>query len=246
MRTAGFVAMAMAVAAFPARAQFAEPILTKSALPFLPGAGALKLDYAGGGASQVIPEFTLEAGAADGLEVLARFPLLRVRLDPDSTVIGGGQVAAGARYLVAGGTGRAYAVSVQGIVEAPTGDTRLVGNAVQLMPSLLAEWNRGKGLAVYSNLTFDRSLGGTRSKAAFLEYQHAATWRTKYPLVPVIELVGSTDTLRGRTQLVALPEMLVRLGAHLEGKAGLQLGLTSAAPPRGVRIQLAAFWGRRD
>jgi hypothetical protein len=79
--------VAVVVAGFPIRAQVAEPILTKSAIPFSPGTGSIKLDYAGGigqggGNSQVIPEGTLKLGVRDGLEVLARFPLLRVNLQP--------------------------------------------------------------------------------------------------------------------------------------------------------------------
>ncbi len=70
---------------FSIRAQVAEPILTKSAVPFGAGAGSVKLDYAGGigqggGASQIIPEGKVEMGVRDGLEVLARLPLLRVNL----------------------------------------------------------------------------------------------------------------------------------------------------------------------
>ncbi len=81
----------------------------------------------GGGNSQVKPEGTLEVGLSEGWEVLALFPLLRVNLQPQhDTVIGGGQLAIGVRYLLTGGADRSYAVSVQATVEAPTGDTRLV------------------------------------------------------------------------------------------------------------------------
>src|ERR1700722_10610295 len=87
VRAAGYICAAVVVASFSIRAQVVEPILTKSAIPFGPGAGAVKLDYAGGigqggGNSQVIPEGTLEVGLSEGWEVLARFPLLRVNLQP--------------------------------------------------------------------------------------------------------------------------------------------------------------------
>ena len=39
---------------------------------------------------------------------------------------------------------------------------------------------------------------------------------------------------------------ILRIGRRLEWKSGLQLGLTSTTPPVGIRIQLAAFWGKRD
>jgi hypothetical protein len=112
--------------------QTPEPILTRSTIPFDVGTGSLKLDYAGGigrsrGSSQVIPEVMLEAGLQGRLEVLLRFPLLRVT-GQHSSVVAGGQLAAGARYLLTGGSGHTYAFSVQTVVEAPTGDTQLVGD----------------------------------------------------------------------------------------------------------------------
>jgi hypothetical protein len=168
--------LCMAVASFSLQAQLAEPILTKSAIPFGTGAGGVKFDYAGGigpegGSSQVIPEGTLEAGIRDGLEALARFPLLRVNLSAlHDTVIGGGQLALGARYLLAGGADRPYGLAIQGMVEAPTGDSRLVGNATQVMPTLLWYWRPIGQVFVYSNLTFDHSIGGTGPGVAILEY----------------------------------------------------------------------------
>jgi hypothetical protein len=144
MRVLRRLLVAAAIARLVADAQVAEPILTKTAIPFAPGSGALKLDYAGGigqsrGTSQVIPEGNLEAGVAPGLEVLIRFPLLRVQAIPEGpAVIGGGQLAIGARYLLAGSAERTNAISVQAIIEAPTGDSQLVGNATQVMPGGLA------------------------------------------------------------------------------------------------------------
>jgi hypothetical protein len=244
--------MCMAVASFSLQAQVAEPILTKTAIPFGTGAGAVKLDYAGGigpegGSSQIIPEGTLEAGVRDGLEVLARFPLLRVHLGAlHDTVIGGGQLAMGARYLLTGGADRSYGLAIQGMVEAPTGDLRLVGNATQVMPTFLWYWRPAGQVFVYSNLTFDRSIGGTGPGAAFLEYQTAITWRATSHFVPAFEFVGSTNTIAGRTQLVGLPEAIFRAGTNLELKAALQLGLNAHAPEVGMRVQLSWFWGKRQ
>jgi hypothetical protein len=244
--------MCLAVASFSLQAQVAEPILTKSAIPFGTGAGSVKLDYAGGiglggDSSQVIPEGTLEAGIRDGLEMLARFPLLRVNLGAlHDTAIGGGQLAIGARYLLTGGADRRYGLAIQGVVEAPTGDSRLVGNATQAMPTLLWYWRPIGQVFVYSNLTFDRSIGGTGPGVAFLEYQTAITWRATSHLVPAFEYVGSTNTIAGRTQLAGLPEVIFRAGLNLELKAGLQIGLNAQAPELGIRVQLGWFWGKRE
>jgi hypothetical protein len=247
VRTILRLAAASAVASIWICGPTAEPILTRSAIPFAFGAGSVKLDYAGGvgrsgGNSQIVPEAMMEVGLQSGLEVLLRFPLLRVTRR-DSSVVGGGQLAAGARYLLTGGWGHTYAVSVQTVVEAPTGDTQLVGDATQVMPSILAEWRPAHQLAIHSNFTFDRSIGGTR-KAEFLEYANAVVWRGTNHLFPVFELVGSTNGFTGQTQLVAVPEMILRAGPHLEVKAALQLGLTAVTPAVGLRFELARMWGK--
>ena len=85
-----------------------------------------------------------------------------------------------------------------GIVEAPTGDSRLVGNATQVMPTLLWYWRPISQVFVYSNLTFDRSIEGTGPVVAFLEYHAAITWRATSHLVPAFEFVASTNTIAGR------------------------------------------------
>jgi hypothetical protein len=247
VRTILRLAAALAVVSIWIRGQTPEPILTRSAIPFASGAGSVKLDYAGGvgrlgGNSQIVPEAMLEVGLQSGLEVLLRFPLLRVTRR-DSSVVGGGQLAAGARYLLTGGWGHTYAVSVQTVVEAPTGDTQLVGDATQVMPSILAEWHPAHQLAIHSNFTFDRSIGGTR-KAEFLEYANAVVWRGTNHVFPVLELVGSRNGLTGQTQLVAVPEMILCAGLHLEVKAALQLGLTAVTPAVGLRFELARTWGK--
>ena len=243
--------MGSAITCLPIGAQIAEPILTKSAIPFVLGAGTVKLEYAGGiggsgGGSQVIPEATLETGVVSGLEFLVRFPLLRVTsLSGGPTVVGGGQLAIGARYLLAGGVERIYAISVQTTVEAPTGDTRLVGNATQVMPGVLVDWHPTPQTVIHSNVIFDRSVGGTTGKSAFLEYSNAVVWVAANHFLPVFEFVGSSNTITGRTQLVAQPELIVPIGRHLELKGGLSLGLNSETSRIGLRTQVAWFWGKR-
>jgi hypothetical protein len=233
------------------RAQVAEPILTKSAAPLGPGTGAIKLEYAGGlgasgGSTQAIPEATLEEGILNGLELLQRFPLIRLTVPNGSTILGGGQLAIGARRLLAGGAARAYAISLQGVVEAPTGNTRVVGDATQVMPTVLADYRFLKNIAGHANITYDRSVGRTHTRASFLEYQTALAWRPGARFTPVVEFAGSTNTFKLRTQMITQPEIILRIGRRLEWKSGLQLGLTSNTPPVGIRIQLAAFWGKRD
>ena len=116
MRAPGYFSIAVAMAGLPIGAQIAEPIQTNSAIPFAQGAVGIKLDFVtgigpAGGASQAIPEATLQVGVLAGLETLVRFPLLRVRLtSPGSADIGGGHLAMGVRYLFAGGAKGRYAL----------------------------------------------------------------------------------------------------------------------------------------
>jgi hypothetical protein len=251
MHMTGYLFIGSAITWLPISAQIAEPILTKSAIPFVLGAGSVKLDYAGaigrsGGGSQVIPEATLETGVVSGLEFLARFPLLRVTsLSGGPTVVGGGQLAIGARYLLAGGAERRYAISVQTIVEAPTGDTRLVGNATQVMGGALVDWRPTSRIVAHSNIMFDGSVGGTAGKSAFLEYSNAVVWTATDHFLPVFEFAGSSSTITGRTQLVGQPELIVPIGRHVELKGGLSLGLNSETSRIGLRTQVAWFWGKR-
>jgi hypothetical protein len=63
-------------------------------------------------------------------------------------------------------------------------------------------------------------------------------------LSPVFELVGSRNGFTGQTQLVAVPEMILRAEPHLEVKAALQLGLTAVTPAVGLRFELARTWGK--
>ena len=246
-----YLLMGSAMMCLPICAQIAEPILTKSAVPFVLGAGSVKLEYAGGlgrseGGSQVIPEATLETGVVNRLEFLVRFPLLRVTSLPGGpTIVGGGQLAIGARYLLAGGAERIYAIYVQTIVEAPTGDTQLVGNAIQVMGGVLLDWRPTSRIVTHSNIVFDRSVGGTARQSAFLEYSNAVVWTAAAHFLPVFELVGSSNTITGRTQLVGQPDLIVPIGRHFELKGGLSLGLNSETPHIGLRTQVAWFWGTR-
>ena len=64
--------------------------------------------------------------------------------------------------------------------------------------------------------------------------------------MPGCELVGSTNLVAGRTQLVALPEVILQAGPNLALKAGLQLGLNAETPELGLRVQLGWSWGKRQ
>jgi hypothetical protein len=240
---------ALILITLPVSGQIEEPILTKSALVFGPTSGSLKLDYAGsliqtGATSQIIPEFTLQAGVSQRMEGILRFPLLRVDPGNGATVVGGGQLAAGAKYLLMGSPASSAAISVQGVVEAPTGDSRLVGNATQVMPEVLADWHITRHVVSYTNVSWDLSLGGTGKRISLITYESALALASRLPITPVLEFAGSTNTSTGRTLAVMEPDLLFRKGTHFELKLGVPAGLNSRSPTLGIHAQLALFWGR--
>jgi hypothetical protein len=232
----------------PAYSQIEEPILTKSAQVFAPASGSLKLDYAGSivhtsVSSQIIPEFTLQEGVANRLEAILRYPLLRFKPMGGSAVIAGGQVAIGGKYLLVGGPGANATISVQGVIEAPTGDSRVVGNATQVMSAILADWHLTRHLLGFTNLAWDSSFGGTARRMSFLGYDTTLAVASRRHLIPALEFAGSTNTSSGRTQAQIQPDLLFREGARFELKLGMPIGLNSISPTLGIHVQLAIFWG---
>lgn len=231
-----------------AAAQFAEPILTRSAIPNPPGTVSLKLDFVNSTArvnSQVVPESFLEIGLGHGFETVLQWPLLQVSQADGSSVLAAGQFSIALRYLLAGSPTARYAIAIAGRVEVPSGDSRIVGNETQLMPTVLAEWHAAPSLLLRSNLAWNTAVAGTTGRFAFLEYSNSAVWMASRYWMPVLEVVGSTNTVRGGTQVVVQPEVIVAPGRHLELKLGLSLGAV-AIDRYTIRSQLAWFWGKRD
>jgi hypothetical protein len=243
IRIAGLVFISL-----PAFSQIEEPILIKSAQTFVPASGSLKLDYAGSivhsdVSSQIIPEFTLQEGLAKRFEGILRFPLLRFRPEGGPAVIAGGQVAVGGKYLLIGGPSTTATISVQGVIEAPTGNSRVVGNATQVMSAILADWQLTRHLISYTNVAWDSSFRGTGRHMSFIGYDTALALASSHRLRPALEFAASTNTSNGRTQAVIQPDLLFRKGAHFEFKLGMPAGLNSISPTLGIHAQLAIFWG---
>jgi hypothetical protein len=233
-----------------AAAQFAEPILSRSALPNPAGTVSLKLEFvspvnpAARINSQAVPESFLEIGLGRGFETVLQWPLLRVSEPIGSSVLAAGQFSVGLRYLFAGSFTARYAIAIAGRVEVPSGDSRIVGNETQLMPGVLAEWHATPNLLLRSNLAWNTTVTGTTGRFAFLEYSNAAVWLASRHWIPMIESVGSTNTVRGGTQVIVQPELIVAPSRHLELKLGLSLGAV-ATERYTIRSQLAWFWGKR-
>ncbi len=249
-RCVAYLCVALSVAGLPAAAQVTEPILTWSAVPNPAGTVSVKLDFVSGldqtGVSaQAIPESRLEVGLGRGFEAVLQMPLLRISEPNGSSVLAGGQFSAALRYLVAGSATGKYAISIAGRVEVPTGDSQIVGNQYQLMPMLLAEWQVAPRLLFRSNLAWNTTVSGTTARFANFEQAHALVWRYSRYLSPVFEVVGSTNTLTGDTQVLVQPEVIVAPARNLELKSGIWVAMIPV-PHYGIRSQIAWFWGKRQ
>jgi hypothetical protein len=233
----------------PIAAQFAEPILTWSAVPEPAGTASLKLDFVSSigqtaaASTQAIPESRLEVGLGRGFETVFQMPVLRVSEPNGNSVLVGGQFSIALRYLLAGSPNSRYAISVSGRLEVPSGNSTAVGNATQLMPMLLAEWHAKDRVVFRSNIAWNTTVSGTTGRFANFEHANAVVWLVSHHFMPVFEFVGSTNTLNGNTQLVIQPEVIVAQVQHLELKTGLSLALIPT-PHYAIRSQIAWFWGK--
>ena len=211
---------------------------------------SLKLDFfsavnpAAQISSQTVPESSLEIGLGRGFETVLQWPLLRVSKPDGSSVLAAGQFSIALRYLLAGSSTARYAIAIAGRVEVPSGDSRIAGNETQLMPTILAEFRPTRNLLLRSNLAWNTTVAGTSGRFAFLEYSNAAVWLASRYWMPVLEVVGSTNTVRGDTQMIVQPELIVAPTRHLELKLGFSLGAV-ATERYSIRSQLAWFWGKR-
>jgi hypothetical protein len=230
-------------------AQPAEPILTRTALPNPAGTVSVKLDFVSplgstqGVSSQALPEARLEIGLGHGFETVFQMPLLRLSEPSSGSVLAGGQFSMALQYLLAGSLTGKYAISVWGRLEVPTGDSAVVGNAAQLMPMVLVDWQPVRGILVHSNVAWNTTISGT-TKFANLQHANSLVWMASRHLLPVLELAGSTSTLNGGTQLVIQPELIVAAGRHLEIKTGVSVWLAPNSH-YAIRSQVAWFWGKR-
>ena len=249
-RSLAYFSLALLSATSHAAAQFAEPILTRTAVPNPAGTVSLKFDFVSpveqtaGVSTQAIPESRLEVGLGRGFATVLQMPMLRVSEPAGNSVLAGGQFSVALQYLVAGSPTARYAVSVWGRLEVPTGSSAIVGNATQLMPAVLAEWHATPRLLFESNIAWNTTVGSSSGKFANFQHANAVVWLVNRHFMPVFEFAGSTNTFNGSTQLVIQPEVIVAQIQHLEFKTGFSVALLPS-PHYAIRSQVAWFWGER-
>lgn len=233
----------------PLIAHQGEPISTEFAAPFEPGEGNLQLNFEylrnGPGAGEyALPEYDFELGLVPRFEINMGYPLVGSKAGPGQPfTMGGGKLDIGGRLLLFGGETQSYAVSFQGTVTAPTGDSRLVGDAPELSGGIFIDHSISDRVFTHSNFSWGSTIGGKQEPERVFEYHNAVVWFATFHWLPVFELLGDTETSSGRTELAAQPEAIYHVNSHLEVKFGVPLGLTATTPRIGARAQIAIIWG---
>lgn len=225
-------------------AQFAEPIITRTAIPEPLGDTSLQLMFVSPlvqGSSQALPQARLDIGLGGGFQATLQEPLLRVSEPNGRSVFAAGQFSVALQYLLAGSASARYAISVATRVEVPSGDSKIVGNETQIMPIVLVQWRANRALLFRSATSWDRTVG-TTGRLSFIEYDNALSWMNRSGLVPTIEIAGSTETFHRYTQSVIQPEVIFARIPDIELKFGISFGLV---PTTSSTIRAELVWFRR-
>ncbi len=194
----------------------------------------------------LIPEVEFELGLTRRTQVSFEMPEIREKFAGEPATVGAGHLEIGFRYLVAGGPLKSYSISLNPRVEAPTGNRRIAGDATEVGLFLHYDKELGERVVLHGNYGWSSTIGGSEPPERLFRYHSAAVFLATLRWNPVLEIVGSTDTARWRTELAIQPEIIFWAGPHLELKLGLPVGLTGAAPRIGVRAQIAIIFGRKD
>ncbi len=229
-----------------------EPMSTEFAAPFEPRTGGMEIGYeyerfeGGRHTRHLIPKLELELGLTLRTQVSFEMPEIREKFANEPATVGGGHLEVGFRYLLAGGPFKSYAISLNPRVEAPTGNRRIAGDATEVGLFLHFDKELNERVVLHGNYGWSSTIGGREPPERLFRYHSAVVLRANLRWNPVLEILGSTDTARGRTELAIQPEMIFWAGPHLELKFGMPVGLTSASPGIGVRCQIAIIFGRED
>ena len=232
----------------PAQAHRLEPINTEFASPFEPGTGNVQIGYqyfrtAGFFTQHQIPLLQLEYGFAPRFQFTVEFPVLRNKFAAEPAHTGAGNLEFGVRYLLAGGLEESYALSVNAIVEAPSGEAAVAERATTVGGRLHLDKSFGEAIFTHFNFGYRTSVNRFVEKEKSIEYSGAVIWAATLRWNLGVELVGKKQ-LNGSSDVALVPEVIYYVGPHMELKFGLPLGLTSSTPGVGVQVQIAIAFGK--
>lgn len=225
-----------------------EPINTEFASPFEPGTGNVQIGYqyfrtAGFFTEQQIPLLQLEYGFAPRFQFTVGFPVLRNKFTGEPARTGAGNFEFSLRYLLAGGLEQSYALSVNAIVEAPSGDAAVAERATAVGGRIHFDKSFGEAVFTHFNFGYRTSVNRFVEKEKSIEYSGALVWAATLRWNPGMELVGKKQ-LGGSSEVALVPELIYYVGPHLELKFGLPVGLTSSTPGFGIQAQIAIAFGK--
>lgn len=231
-----------------AEAHRLEPINTEFASPFDPGTGNVQIGYeylrtANFFTRQQVPVLQLEYGFAPRFQFAVEFPVLRNHFRGEPAQTGAGNTEFSLRYLLAGGQEYSYALSINAVVEAPTGDRAVAEHAVTVGGRLHFDKSFGESLFAHFNVGYLTSVSRFDEKEKSLEYSAALVWAATLRWNPGFEVVGRKQ-LGGESNLGLIPELIYYVGPHMEVKFGLPVGVTSTTPDIGFQAQVAIIFGK--
>lgn len=236
--------------AAPARAHRLEPMETNFARPFEPGVGNLQFTYAWdrrlreGVRTHLIPELEFELGVSHRAQFSVAMPVILEKRQGEPAAAGAGHIEMSFRYLLAGGGGKSWALSINPSVTPPTGDRSLAGDTTEAGAALHFDYNIGRRAFFHGNYGWFATLGGSEPREHTFVYKSALIVPASYRWNPGVEVLGRTDTATGRTELVVQPEVIYYVSPRWELKFGLPVGFTAASPGLGVRAQVVWIFGR--
>lgn len=243
-RTALRLAALAILLAGAAAAHDSEPINTEFAAPFALRAGNVQFGFQyfrDGGNYDAVP-LTFEYGFAPRMQFSIDAPLSRLDT-ATNTYVRPGNIELGYRYLVAGANECKFALSINPVLTAPSGDKRVSDSAwegglfVHLDTHLSEQW------WTHTNVGYETPFANFEAKTKDLVYRFAAMYEAHERVQPVLELIGDHEYLTGTSRTAIVPELIFAPSHHWELKAGVPLGLTHDTPHVGLQIQVTWKFG---
>lgn len=243
-----FVLLLSCLAAPSTAAHRLEPISTDFARPFHMGSGSLQINYEyerrPGTRLHLIPETELEFGFAPRMQLSLEMPLIWNKPANEPAAVGAGHLEIGFRYLLSGGEGKSFAISLNPFVTTPTGNRTLAGDASEAGMALHLDKEFGKRVFFRGNYGWSSTIEGSEAPERIFFYRSALVLPATHRWNPGLEFLGETDTATGRTEFFLQPEMIYYVNRHWELKVGLPIRMAGAGAQVGLKAQIAWIFGR--
>jgi hypothetical protein len=226
----------------PAAAHRLEPIFTEYASPFAPWTGSASIE---GGHGQSGSNHRDDLGLELELGLL---PRLQISFDQGHVWENGEgphqragfeNLETGLRYLVAGGKGLNYAVSLNPEYTFLSGSRSVREPSPGYGAAVHADYYGLPGFLLFSNVGWEqaanRESGESRDRT--VSYHLAAVYLMSYRWNPTLELIGEQDLTSGTHTVTVVPEIQYYKNQWVEFKLGVPIQVNHGG---GVGVQLKA------